>query len=227
MHEGSSDPASPRRPAGDPRKLGDEAATWEAPQLNGPLSPRAGGKAVASERRLARNLASGGQGSAGLSQAGLRGGGEPGIIRKFPGNSFPFPHSPPFSLGADLSEPWERENEIFFEFPLVPSPDPRHLGLERAWERINTRAPEFQAFPQAGSVSNSLRLLGAPDHAAVRPPSSGRLPPTSVGFSLSWCHMSHGGVGTPGVGGGVCTRRGPPSPPICAAARLTDARNSQ
>lgn len=58
-------------------------------------------------------------------------------------------------------------------------------------------------------------------------PERGEASPDSFSFSLSWCHMSRGGVETRGVGGGVCAGRGPPSPPICAAARLTDARNSQ
>lgn len=62
---------------------------------------------------------------------------------------------------------------------------------------------------------------------AVRSPSSGRRPRAPLGFSLRWCHMSSGRVGTQGVGGGVRARRGPPSPPICTETRLTDARNSQ
>lgn len=44
MYEGSSAPATSRSPAGDPRKLDDQAATWEAPPLRGPQSLKAGGK---------------------------------------------------------------------------------------------------------------------------------------------------------------------------------------
>lgn len=76
-------------------------------------------------------------------------------------------------------------------------------------------------------MSNLWQLLGLRSTLPLGPQSTRRRTPTSVPFSLSWCHMSRGGVGTRGVGGGVCAGRGPPSPPICAAAGLTDARNSQ
>lgn len=102
---------------------------------------------------------------------------------------------------------------MLFGFPRVPSPAPGLLGFGARVGAQDTSAPEFRAFPRVRSVFNPPAVPGAP----ARSPSSGRRPPpAAVPFSLSWCHMSRGGVGTRGVGGGVRAGRGPPSPPICA-----------
>lgn len=157
-------------------------------------------------------------------RAGRGGAAESGNSQEIPFHSGT---SRPPSLGADLSGPWERENGMLFGFPSICPPAPGTLGFGARAGSQDAGAPEFGAFVSAGRVSNPPAAPGAPERAPARSPSSGRRPPASVPFSLSWCHMSRGGVGTRGVGGGVRARRGPPSPPICAAARLTDARNSQ
>lgn len=85
-------------------------------------------------------------------------------------------------------------------------------GLPAGWERVQC--------PGGSSWGSRARGRSVPE-----------LGEASAGFGPVQLklvsHEPRGGVGTRGVGGGVCAGRGPPSPPICAAARLTDARNSQ
>lgn len=79
---------------------------------------------MASERTcLARNLAPAGQGSGGSGRAGW------GLGAAESGNSFPFPHSPPLSLGAHLSELWETENEMLIWVSSRPFSSPWPSGF--------------------------------------------------------------------------------------------------
>lgn len=218
--------AAPRRRLagtdGGPGKLGDLAATWEAPRLSrahrrAGEEPRRGGKAGRStlvwhETRLL-------EGRGRLREPGGAGVGAGGS-----GNSQEIPsHSRmprPFPWVPTSPNPGKEKMQCYSGFLAVLL---SHLGLERGWERKNTGAPELRPSCERGVRPPP----GAPERAAARSRSPSRRPAAPVPFSLSWCHMSRGGVGTRGVGGGVRAGKGPPSPPICAVASLTDARNSQ
>lgn len=177
---------------------------------------------MASERRsLARNRAPGGQGAAGSLRAG--GGRSQEIPRKFlsiPAFPAPFPWVP-------ISPDHGKEKMKCFSGFLASLLQPGRRGFGARVGAQQGRRARVQGLPAGGERVQASAAPGAPERTAARSPNSGRRLPASVPFSLSWCHMSRGGVGIRGVGGGVRAGRGQPSPPICAAARLMDARNSQ
>lgn len=140
------------------------------------------------------------------------------------GNSFLlWALSTPFQ-GAELSQPRfprDRENEICLGFPRALP------GFVACMGPQEDRCARVLGLPARRERDQSSAIPRAPKHSAIWSLSSGRRPQAPLLFSLRWCHMSCGGVGTQGVGGGVRAGRGPPSPPICTETRLTDARNSQ
>lgn len=124
-------------------------------------------------------------------------------------------------------------SRILRPFPWVPtSPNPGKEKMKcysgflaaflqplatRVWSARGsaiTPARPSSGLTASGECIQSPEAPGTPERAAARSPSSRRRPLASVPFSLSWCHMSRGGVGTRGVGGGVRAGKGPPSPPI-------------
>lgn len=140
------------------------------------------------------------------------------------GNSF-FTVGPPHPFpGCRLvptEVPGERKTEICLGFSRAL------LGFVACVGPQEHRCAGVLGLPAGRERDQSSATPRAPEHSAIWSPSSGRRLQAPLRFSLRWCHMSCGGVGTQGVGGGVRARRGPPSPPICTETRLTDARNSQ
>lgn len=134
-----------------------------------------------------------------------RGWGGGGGVKKFPGNSFPFPHSPPLSLGADLSEPWERENEMLFGFPCGPSPAPATWVWSARGSAV-TRARPSWGLMRAGTASNPPRLRGLPSAAARS--RSPRRRPGSGPVRLKLISHEPQESGSPGCGRGRARREG-------------------
>lgn len=140
------------------------------------------------------------------------------------GNSFLLWALPTPFQGAELSQsrfPRDRENEYALDFPAPCRGFVACVGPQE------DRCALVLGLPARRERDQSSATPRAPKHSAIWSLSSGRRPQAPLRFSLRWCHMSCGGVGTQGVGGGLRARRGPPSPPICTETRLTDARNSQ
>lgn len=95
---------------------------------------------------------------------------------------------------------------------MRPFSSPWPPGVWSAWGAQSGRRARVRRLPAGGKGVQSPAATEAPGRAAARSQGSGRRPPASVPFSLSWCHMSGGGVGTRGVGGGAQStymRRGP------------------
>lgn len=166
--------------------------------------------------QLATNLALEGQGSAWSRGAGRE---------QWWNQEIPFYCGPSQPLSRvptcpNLVSPRKRKRNM-------PWVSPRPAGFVACVGPQEHRCAGVLGLPAGRERDQSSATPRAPEHSAIWSPSSGRRPQAPLRFSLRWCHMSCGGVGTQGVGGGVRARRGPPSPPICTETRLTDARNSQ
>lgn len=193
-------------PAAEPGKLGN---LDPEPKGGRQRNPRRGGKAV----RL--------RSAEGWPETWLRQGRGPqgraarGGAGAESGNSQEIPFHPgtprPPSPGADVSGPWETENEMLFGFPCVGPPASGSCGLWSAWER---RTPQRRSTgPSCG-----LGACPMPRRFLLGLPSGGRSVPelgeASPGFGPVQLklvsHEPRGGVGTRGVGGGVRAGRGRP-----------------
>ena len=118
---------------------------------------------------------------------------------------------------------------MLFGFPRVGPPSPGSCGL---WSARRSAGRRGNGVPGLPAGWERVQCPGRSSWGArARGLSVPELGEASPGFGpVQLKLMSHeprGGVGTQGVGGGVRAGRGPPSPPMCAAAWLTDARNSQ
>lgn len=103
-----------RGPAGDPGKLGDEAATWEprsrrVPQPEGGRKgPRGGAGKLGGLRAPPARKKKPGSGRAGVGRIEAGGAAGRQWSQEIPQKFLSIPAFPASFLGADLSEPWER-----------------------------------------------------------------------------------------------------------------------
>lgn len=105
-------------------------------------------------------------------------------------------------MGTGLFEPWERENEIFFGFPRVPSPAPGRLDLERFWES-NIKPARRSSGPSRGR--GACPIPGGSWGFGARCHSVPELEEASPGFGpVQLKLLSHEprGSGNPGSGRG-------------------------
>lgn len=196
-----------------PLDMGQASRSPGRPRRSSPRAGHQAEKAGGSAERpsLARNLA-----AAGGDRQG-RGAGR-GAAAAESGNSFPLLALPAPFPGVPTGYR-ERENEMLSGFP---SPGPAS-GLRPARERRAAGAPESGASPPVRRPNpGGSRLPNAPllDRTALEGvPGFGPVPRKLVSHEPR-------GSGHPGSGRGRARRAGPPVH-LCAAARLTDARNSQ